>query len=386
MSDGIPLKRTPLYALHVRLGGRLVPFAGFEMPVQYSSILEEHAAVRERAGLFDVSHMGQIHLSGADAVATAEQLLSCRVASLRVGGVRYGLLCNERGGVVDDVTVYRMAEDELMLCVNAANIGKDREWILRHAGRTRVDDRSAETALLALQGPAAPAVLEPLVGERLAAVGRFSFAALDVAGVKALVSNTGYTGSPGYEIYLDARDAVEVFEALLEAGREPGLVPAGLGARDTLRLEAALPLYGHELDEETSPLAAGLDRFVKRDEGGFIGAPAIESRAAAGHPQLLVGFRLDDRGVARAGYPIVEDGTPVGRVTSGGPSPTLGCSIGLAYVPTKLTAPQTPLSIEVRGRLLAARVVPTPFVRARKRSAPANTHPNAANTNPKMTR
>lgn len=375
MGDGNPLKRTPLYDLHVRLGGRLVEFAGFEMPVQYTSILEEHTAVRERAGLFDVSHMGQIHLSGADAVATAEHLLSCRVASLRTGGVRYGLLCNERGGVVDDVTVYRMSDDELMLCVNAANVDKDREWILRHAGRTRVDDRSADTALFALQGPAAPALLEPLAGPALAALGRFSFTSLELAGVQALVSNTGYTGSPGYEMYLDAREAEGLFERLLEAGRDLGVVPAGLGARDTLRLEAALPLYGHELDDDTSPLAAGLDRFVKRDDGGFIGAEAIEARAAAGHPAVLVGFRLEDRGVARAGYPVLQDGAAVGRVTSGGPSPTLGCSIGLAYVPPALAAPETPLAIEVRGRALAARVVQTPFVRARKREASANTNP-----------
>ncbi len=290
--------------------------------------------------------------------------------------MRYGLLCNERGGVVDDVTVYRMSDDELLLCVNAANVDKDREWILHHAGRTRVDDRSVDTALLRAPGagcarPArAPGRPRPRRAGALLASPPWSSPACS-----ALVSRTGYTGSPGFEIYLDAREAEGLFERLLEAGRDLGVLPAGLGARDTLRLEAALPLYGHELDDDTSPLAARLDRFVKRDEGGFIGAEAIEARAAAGHPAVLVGFELEDRGVARAGYPVVQDGAAVGRVTSGGPSPTLGCSIGLAYVPPALAAAETPISIEVRGRALAARVVETPFVRARKREAPANTNP-----------
>lgn len=357
------LLRTPLYALHRRLGARLVPFAGFEMPVQYAGILAEHAAVRSAAGLFDVSHMGQLHLRGPGAVAAGERLLSCPVASLRPGRVRYGLLCNEEGGVVDDVTVYRLADDALMLCVNAANVEKDWRWVVRHAGDgVAASNRSAETALLALQGPASAAVLASLCSLDPGALRRFTFAEGTVAGRPALVSRTGYTGSDGFELYLDAAAGETVFESLLEAGRPHGLAPAGLGARDTLRLEAALPLYGHELDDGTSPLEAGLERFVKRQAGGFLGAEAIERRAAAGHPRALVGFVLDGRGVARAEHVILHEGRPVGRVTSGAPSPTLGKPIGLGYVPPALSVPGTLVEIAIRERGVPARIVRTPFI------------------------
>jgi aminomethyltransferase len=370
------LQRTPLYDVHVRLGGRMVEFAGFEMPVQYSSILAEHAAVRSHAGLFDVSHMGQIHFAGSDALATVERLVSCPVASLRPGRVRYGLLCNESGGVVDDVTVYRQGPDSLFLCVNAANIEKDFEWIRGNSPASAgADNRSAQTGLLALQGPNSASLLESLCSEPASALGRFRFAEMEVAGAQALLSRTGYTGSDGFEIYLDAADTVRVFDALMEAGDPHGLTPVGLGARDTLRLEAALPLYGHELDDETSPLEAGLDRFVKPD--GFIGAAAIARRAEAGHAQQLVGFEITGRGVARAGHslkspnplnpsnaPTEGDGV-IGRVTSGAPSPTLGHSIGLAYVAPEYAAVGTQLEVQIRGRGVAARVVKTPFVSAR---------------------
>jgi aminomethyltransferase len=341
----------------------MVEFAGYDMPVQYSSILDEHAAVRERAGLFDVSHMGQIHVSGPEAVEASERLVSCKVASLRTGCIRYGLLCNESGGVVDDVTLYRIADDELMFCVNAANIDKDRAWICENAGGAKVEDRSETTGMLALQGPAAPQILENLSGPEVLGIKRFRFARARVAGVEARVSNTGYTGARGYELYFDASAATALFDALLDEGRESGLVPAGLGARDTLRLEAALPLYGHELDDDTSPLAAGLDRFIKLDQGGFIGAEAIARRATAGHPEVLVGFELDGRGVARAGYPVMRDGETVGRVTSGAPSPTLGRSIGLAYVRPDASDEGSVLAVAVRNREIPARVVATPFVK-----------------------
>jgi aminomethyltransferase len=358
------LRRTPLYDLHRRLGARLVPFAGFEMPVQYASILDEHAAVRERAGLFDVSHMGQIHLSGAAAVAAGERLMSCPVASLRPGRVRYGLLCNERGGVVDDVTVYRLAPDRLFLCVNAANIAKDLAWIEAHAGPACVEDRSDATGLLALQGPRGAAVLARIADADLAGVPRFAFVEAKLAGRPALVSRTGYTGADGFELYLAAGDAETVFEALLEAGRADGLVPAGLGARDTLRLEAALPLYGHELDDDTSPLEAGLERFVKLAQGGFIGAEAIRRRAEEGLRRRLVGFVLLERGIARAEHPLCDaSGADVGVVTSGAPSPTLGKSIGLGYVPPALAAVGTLLGVRIRGRAIPAQVVQTPFVK-----------------------
>ena len=359
MSSG---KRTPLYEVHRALGARIVPFAGFEMPVQYTSILEEHAAVRNAAGLFDVSHMGEIHLSGPGAVASVERLVSCPVASLQTGRVRYGLLCNEAGGVVDDVTVYRLADDALFLCVNASNIEKDYRWIVRHAGGdTRVEDRSDRFGLLALQGPASPAILSR-IATLPPAMKRFRFVEGSVAGVQALISHTGYTGSDGFELYVEAQDSVRVWNALLDAGRPLGLLPCGLGARDTLRLEAALPLYGHELDDTTSPLEAGLGRFVKRTAGGFLGAEAIERRAQAPATRALAGFVVEDRGIARAEYPILHGGERVGIVTSGAPSPTLGKSIGLGYVPPAIAIPGTPIEIGIRERAVAARIVATPFL------------------------
>lgn len=356
------LAQTPLTAAHRRLGARLVPFAGFEMPVQYEGIKAEHRAVRERAGLFDVSHMGQIHLSGPEANAALERLLSCRVDSLRPGRVRYGLLCNERGGVVDDVTVYREDDEKLFLCVNAANHAKDLAWVKEHAAGAEVRDRSAETALLALQGPASAELLARLASPDPGALRRFRFAPAKVAGHEALVSRTGYTGSDGFELYVDAGSAEAVWNALLEAGEASGVVPAGLGARDTLRIEAALPLYGHELDDATSPLEARLDRFVKLERGGFLGAEALARVRERGPERLLVGFVLEGRGVARAEYPLAREGEAVGIVTSGAPSPTLGKSIGLGYVPPPLAEPGARLDVVVRGRAVPVRVVETPFV------------------------
>ena len=365
--------RTPLYQTHVQLGGRMVEFAGFEMPVQYRSIKAEHEAVRERVGLFDVSHMGQIHFRGPDAVAAVEKLVTCPVASLRPGRVRYGCLCNCEGGVLDDVTVYRLAEDELFLCVNAANIEKDYRWMVRHSpDGAGVRNRSDETALLALQGPAAAPLLATLVEEDLSGLKRFRFRNARLAGHEATISRTGYTGSDGFELYLAAIAAEAAWETLCEAGEPFGLAPAGLGARDTLRLEAALPLYGHELDETTSPLEARLDRFVKLDAGGFIGAEAIARRRSQGHPRLLAGFILEGRGIARAGYPIALESEEVGVVTSGAPSPTLGKSIGLGYVPPTLADIGSAFDVMVRERAIRARVVETPFVRAERRP------PNAA--------
>jgi aminomethyltransferase len=357
------LRRTPLFEAHRRLGARLVPFAGFEMPVQYGSILEEHRAAREAAALFDVSHMGQLHFQGPEAQASLERLLSCPVASLRTGQVRYGLLCNEGGGVVDDVTVYRLAEDAYFLCVNAANVEKDYRWAARHTPEgAGLRNRSEETGLLALQGPASPAILQPLLDADLSALRRFRCVEAKLAGERTLVSRTGYTGSDGFEIYAPASGLEALFATLLDAGSEHGLVPAGLGARDTLRLEAALPLYGHELDDETSPLEARLDRFVKLEAGGFLGAEAILRRREEGPRRLLVGFALEARGVARAGHTLAQGGRPVGRVTSGAPSPTLGKSIGLGYVPPALAEIGTDIDVIVRERPLRARVVETPFV------------------------
>lgn len=358
------LLRTPLFEVHRQLGGRLVPFAGFELPVQYGSILAEHAAVRERVGLFDVSHMGQLHLQGRGATAAVEWLVSCPVASLQTGRVRYGCLCNEAGGVVDDVTVYRLGDEHWFLCVNASNIEKDYRWIVRHtAAGVDVRNRSAETALLALQGPASSAVLAACSDVDLGALPRFAFTRAKLGASEALVSRTGYTGSDGFELYCSSADALALWETLCLAGAAHGLAPAGLGARDTLRLEAALPLYGHELDDETSPLEARLDRFVKLGGAPFLGGEAIARRKQTGHAKLLVGFELTERGVARAGHALSHAGAEVGVVTSGAPSPTLQKSIGLGYVPPALAGPGTRLEVLVRGRSLAAQVVKTPFVR-----------------------
>lgn len=376
------LKQTPLHAIHQRLGARLVEFAGFAMPVQYASILKEHAAVRESAGLFDVSHMGQIKISGASALEASEKLLSCRVESLAIGRVRYAMMCNHEGGVVDDVTLYRLASDAFMLCVNASNIEKDHAWIREHVpASVEVDNQSEQTGMLALQGPNAAAVLGAVVGAGPGQLERFQFAEFDGPdGLQSLlISSTGYTGAPGFEIYLTADDTPPFFDALLEAGKPHGLQPAGLGARDTLRLEAALPLYGHELDDTTSPLEAGLGRFVKRKRGGFIGAEAIESRAAAAETRRLVGFELVERGIARPGFEIRKQGDTIGIVTSGAPSPSLGKSIGLGYVTPIAGDVGSEIEIDIRGKSVAARVVETPFVakvdqKDSKSSQPRRTH------------
>jgi len=363
------LLRTPLHPAHVRLKARLVPFAGYEMPVQYTSIREEHFAVREHAGLFDVSHMGQIHLSGPRANEALETLVTCEVESLQIDRARYGLMLNDAGGCVDDVMLTRLAADELFLCVNAANLGKARTWIESHVGpEVVVVDRSAETALLALQGPSAASVLARLGPDLAHLPKRFRVARLELAGSTVLVSATGYTGGPGFELYLPGSEAVNLFDAILEAGADEGVRPAGLGARDTLRLEAALPLYGHELDDSTSPFEAGLDRFVKPLERGFIGAAALSTVSDEVTRRCLVGFEMTGRGIAREDYEIIHEDRVIGRVTSGAPSLTLGKSIGLGYVPRSLSAVGQPLSIRIRSKDVTAIVVELPFWRANPRA------------------
>ena len=360
------LRTTPLHGLHRSLGARLVPFAGWEMPVQYSGIQAEHAAVRERAGLFDVSHMGQIHVSGSGATAAVSRIVTCDVATLRTGRARYGLMLNEAGGCVDDVMVTRLADrgasDDLFLCVNAGNIASDAAWIrdrLTDAPDIEIEDRSDATALLALQGPAAAGILARGVADSGDLPRRFRTASLPVFEVPTLVSATGYTGEPGFELYVAAERGAALFERLLEAGAEDGLLPVGLGARDTLRLEAALPLYGHELDPTTTPIEAGLERFVREDRS-FVGAEALADANA--HPRRLVGLELVERGIARADHPIVHDGDVVGRVTSGAPSPTLGKSIALGYVPADIAKAGPPLTVRIRKKDVAAKIVALPFL------------------------
>jgi aminomethyltransferase len=374
---GTVLQRTPLTDCHRALGAKLVEFGGWEMPVSYRGIIEEHRAVRTAAGLFDVSHMGEIEVVGPHAAATCQRLTTNDVRRLANGHVQYTLLCREDGGVVDDVTLYRVNDQRFFFCVNAGNIAKDLAWIESQAGAAAVIDRSAATALIALQGPAAAGILGALTSLAVPELRSFRFARSEVAGIPALISRTGYTGEDGFEIYVDGPRAVSLWTTLLDAGRGERLEPVGLGARDTLRLEAALPLYGHELDDQTSPLAAGLARFVQLDGEDFIGRAALLHEQEQGTPRRLVGLAMRGPGIARQGYPVVHEGTTVGVVTSGTHAPTLGTAIALAYVASSLITPGTSVAVEVRGRAVPAEVVVMPFYR-RPRPAAAAVAPEVA--------
>jgi aminomethyltransferase len=332
--------RTPLYDAHLRAGARMVEFAGWEMPVQYAGLLEEHAAVRTRVGLFDVTN----DLS--------------RVAD---GQAQYGCLCRESGGIVDDVVVYRRSAEDLLVCVNAGNRQKDHEWLASHAGGADVTNESDEWGQLALQGPLAAQLLQRRCDQDLSRIKTYRFATGTVAGVPCLVARTGYTGEDGFELFCKAQDAVRLWDALLETGRPEGIQPCGLGCRDSLRLEMAYRLYGSDMDDDATPLEAGLGWVVKLDKGDFIGRDALLRQKAAGLSRKLVGFQLTQAGIARHGYPVVQDGRPVGVVTSGTRSPSLGTSIGLAYVPPALAAEGSTFAVDIRGRPVAATVVKTPF-------------------------
>lgn len=357
------LRRTPLYEEHVAAGGKLVPFAGFEMPVQYpTGITAEHQAVRGSAGLFDVSHMGELMVKGSQALDLIQRVSVNDASKLEVGQAQYSAMCYESGGVVDDLLVYRFT-DRYMLVVNASNREKDLEWVQSHAAPfdVEVEDASDRTALLAIQGPRAREVLGPLAGIDLESVRYYRFAEGEVAGVPAVISGTGYTGEDGFELYLDADDAVGVWRALLTEGKGVGLVPAGLGARDSLRLEMGYALYGHELDEEHTPLEAGLGWITKLGKGDFVGRDALVGQKEAGVGRRLVGLVTTERGFPRAGYDILRQGQVVGAVTSGTMSPSLGKGIALGYVPLELSAEGTTMEIDARGRPVASVVTETPF-------------------------
>ena len=357
-----PLQRTPLHDRHVEAGARLVAFAGYEMPVLYTSILAEHRAVRQRAGLFDVSHMGQLWLRGPDALPFAELLFTNAVAPMRDGQVRYGMLCRDDGGVIDDVTLYRSGEAEAFFCVNASNTRAVLAWISemreKHRFSCSVSDETEETALLALQGPQARALAHALSPAERPRIGRWRFAPGELAGIPVVLSRTGYTGEDGYEIYAPAAQVGRLWDALREAAGE-ALTLAGLGARDTLRTEMAYPLYGHELDLEHDPLEAGLERSVAFGSG-FIGEPALERRRAEGPARARVGLVLEGRQVARPGTAILED-EPVGTVTSGTYAPSVERSIAIGYVPARHATVGTGLSVEIRGRQIPCEVRPTPL-------------------------
>ncbi|MCC6848478.1 MAG: glycine cleavage system aminomethyltransferase GcvT [Deltaproteobacteria bacterium] len=381
MSEGNPasaaLARTPLYDRHRAAGAKLVAFAGWDMPVSYRGILEEHRTVRSAAGLFDVSHMGEIEILGPQAAAACQRLTTNDVRLLADGHVQYTILCGVDGGVVDDVTLYRIDDQRYLFCVNAGNVAKDLAWIQEHAGATTVVDRSASTALIALQGPASAGILGDLTPLDLGRIRSFRFARGEAAGLPVLVSRTGYTGEDGFEIFVDATRAGALWDALMTAGAPAGLEPVGLGARDTLRLEAGLPLYGHELDDRTSPLAAGLQRWVRLDGEDFVGRGALLHEREQGAPRRLVGLALRGPGIARQGYPVTFEGASVGIVTSGTLSPTLDRAVALAYVSAALAAPGTMLAVDVRGRPVPAEVVPTPFYR-RPRPVPSGSAETAS--------
>jgi aminomethyltransferase len=355
------MNRTPLFAAHQALGARFVDFGGWEMPVQYTGIIAEHQAVRQRAGLFDVSHMGEIELRGPRAVGACQALTVNDVGRLHDGQAQYSLLCLPSGGVVDDIIVHRITAERLLLCVNAGNTEKDVAWVREHRSGAEVVDRSAEVAQLALQGPRATDTLTPLTDLPLREIPSFSFREGQVAGHRALVAHTGYTGEDGWEIYCGAEAALGVWNALLNAGRPFGVVPAGLGARDTLRLERALPLYGHELTEQTTPIEAGLGWVVRLDKGEFIGRDVLLRQREIGVGRKLVGLIMRAPGIPRQGYRIFHARDAVGAVTSGTKSPTLGKAIALGYVASTWEEVGTKLGIEIRGRMSEAEVVPLPF-------------------------
>jgi aminomethyltransferase len=362
------LKRTPLHAFHVAHGGRIVDFAGWEMPVQYRSILEEHKAVRRTAGLFDVSHMGEVDVKGPDAGKFLQHLVTNDVAKLHPGRVLYTSMCHENGGVVDDLLVYMRGPEDYFLCINAGNIAKDLAWIREHAARfaVTITDRSEDYALLAIQGPKAAAIVQSLTGAKLDLIKYYHFGEGTVAGIHCLLSRTGYTGEDGFELYHAAADAPALAEALLAAGTPHGLELAGLGARDSLRLEAGYPLYGHEITADVSPLAAGLGWTVKLNKGSdFLGRAALEQEAKNGSARRIVFFKTGDRRIVRAGTDVLaEDGRTVGTVVSGTLSPILNEAIGSALVAS--AAAVAPLAVDIRGTKLALKLVKPPFIELKK--------------------
>ncbi|HKS71359.1 MAG TPA: glycine cleavage system aminomethyltransferase GcvT [Ktedonobacterales bacterium] len=359
------LKRTPLFERHRALGARLVEFGGWEMPVQYSGILEEHKAVRQRAGLFDVSHMGEFRVEGAGALAFLQGLVPNDVARLGDNQALYSQICLENGGTLDDLIVYRRGAERYMVVVNAGTMEKDWAWFSQHAdGRPDLTlaNVSDATGLIALQGPLAQRILQPLTETPLESIVYYHCQQGTVAGIECVISRTGYTGEGGFEMYCAAEQTGALWDNLLAAGKPEGLLPCGLGARDTLRLEAGYCLYGHELTESITPLEAGLGWTVKLNKGtDFIGRQALEDEKRDGLRQKLVGIVPRERGIPRAGYGIFVGSERVGEVTSGTQAPTLGHPVALGYVPPSHAAPGTAVAIDIRGNLVPAEIVPLPF-------------------------
>jgi aminomethyltransferase len=360
---GEDLKRTPMYDAHVELQGKIVPFAGFEMPVQYpTGITAEHLAVRATAGLFDVSHMGEFLLRGPQALDLIQRITVNDASKISVGQAQYSAMCLESGGIIDDLLVYR-GEDHYMLVVNASNKEKDLAWVQAQAEGfdMEVSDRSEATALLAIQGPRAAEIVQPLTETDLDGIGYYRFDTGRVAGVDAVVSRTGYTGEDGFELYVANEGGLGLWNALMDAGKEKGLTPTGLGARDSLRLEMGYALYGNDLDEEHTPLESGLGWITRLDKGDFIGRDVLVAQKAKGIERRLVGLVLKERGFPRHGYPIVSNDTDVGEVTSGIVSPSLGIGVAMGYVPPDLAAAGTEVGVRIRKGVIPAVVQRPPF-------------------------
>jgi aminomethyltransferase len=361
------LKQVPLHHIHQQLGAKIVPFAGFEMPVRYSSDLDEHNTVRNGVGMFDVSHMGEFMLKGPDALALIQRVSANDASTLFDGKVQYSYLPNGRGGIVDDLLVYRLGDQEYMLVVNASNIDKDWDWISQHkpanADLTMVNV-SADMCLFAVQGPLAAKALESLTPAKLDSMGYYTFEKTDFAGyANVIVSATGYTGAGGFEIYVSNEQAEGVWNAIMKAGEPYGIKPIGLGARDTLRLEMGYNLYGNDITDETSPIEAGLG-WVTKFTHDFIDADVLKQQKEQGVPKKLVAFEMIDRGIPRGHYELADaDGSTIGEVTSGTQSPTLSKGIGLGYIPTATSKPGTEIFVKVRDRLLKAQVIKLPFVK-----------------------
>ena len=362
--SGELLKRTSLFSKHEALGARLVPFAGWEMPIQYKGITVEHQAVRERVGLFDVSHMGELTLRGDRALELVNSLITNDIARAADGQATYTCCCNEQGTILDDLIVYRRAANDLLVVCNASNGAKIAAHFAAAAqGVCDFQDISDETALLALQGPQALSVLARAgVSLDLASLKTFRFAPGTVAGIACVIARTGYTGEDGVELFCGWDDAPALWDALMTAGTDAGIEAIGLGARDTLRLDARLSLYGNDIDETTNPLEAGLAWVVKLDKPDFVGKTALVAAKAHGLSRTLIGFEMTGRGIARHGYPLLDSaGAECGVCTSGGPSPTLGKSIGLGYFPLASSAVGTHLLVDCRGKKIPAVIVKTPF-------------------------
>jgi aminomethyltransferase len=367
MTSGVALKRTPLYTVHQASGAKMVDFGGWEMPVQYSGILDEHHAVRKGVGLFDVSHMGEIEVRGPEALQLVNWVSTNDASRLKPGQAQYSALLYEHGGFVDDILVHKVADDHFFLCVNASNQEKDFEHIRSHNRfNAEVDYASERYAQIAVQGPRALATVQKLVGHDLSTIKYYWFVDNEVEGTPARIARTGYTGEDGFELYVAPEQAIALWNRLLEAGEEFGIRPCGLGARNTLRLEAKMALYGHEITASINPFEADLAWIVKMDKGDFVGRKTLENQLKQGVTRKLVGFEMTGRGIGRDGYEVWTEGKPVGWVTSGGPAPTLNKNIGLCYLPVDQSGPGRPIDILIRNQAAAAVTVPTPFYKRAK--------------------